>query len=191
MQPSKQHIENGTFKLIGGVWHKRCTGPAHEEPTYLPATVKYFYVRKDKERRGELYSVCRLCACWKQVKSPGSFHGYVPVSDVRHFYIEAVNRIGLRELARRTGLDADGLNHVITGKTKNVRKATLRKVMLELISIRRKNEHSISPSAARRVVNRVVGKNGVCSGCGTSLSNFTEDCGVCWERKRGRERRVA
>lgn len=189
--PNSKQINNGTFKLIDGQWHKLCKGVSHDEPTYLPATEKYFYVRKQKARKGELYTYCRLCAQWAQVKSPGSHHGYVPAHQVRHFYNEAVNLIGLRELARRAKLDPDGIQHVITGKTKNVRKSSLRKVMLELISAKRKGEHSIHPNAVKWLTKRAVGNQGVCGGCGTPLTNYTEGCSTCTERRIKRKNREA
>lgn len=127
--------------MVGGAWHKRCTGSAHEEPVYLPATTKYFHTRKTGSRAGQFLSHCRLCENWHKLKSPGSDRGLVEVRLVRHFYEEAVNRVGRAELERRTGIAIFAINEVLNGTAKNVRKANLKKVLLELISMRRKNEY--------------------------------------------------
>ena len=186
--PSKTQFENGTFKLIDGILHKRCTGPAHEEPEYLPATEKYFHVRRTT-RAGELVSRCRLCVNWAKIKSPGSHHGWVEVRDVLHFYTEAVNRVGMQELSNRTGLSMSGLANVLYLRQRYVQKANLRKVMLELISMRRKNEHSISKYAAWRIPKRVNGSMPTCARCGTLQSNLTEGCPTCWDRHNNWARR--
>lgn len=190
-RPSKEQITRGTFKLIDGQWYKLCTGPAHDEgPVYLPATEKYFHIRKTT-RQGELVSRCRLCVNWAKIKSPGSHHGWVPLAEVRHFFIEAANRIGAKELADRAGISYNTLTPILLGRNQYVRKATLRKVMLELISIKRKNEYSISKYAAWRVTKRANGEKSTCLGCGTHLDNFTEGCSTCWERRYNRVRRAS
>lgn len=68
-------------------------------------------------------------------------YGKVEIDKVRHFYQEAALRIGRNELARRTGLNRQALSAAIDGRVKFVRKANVRKVMLELVSIQRKGEH--------------------------------------------------
>ncbi len=189
-EPNQKQVTAGFFKEINGVWHKRCTGPAHDEPTYLPATEKYFYTRKGNKRYGQFTSQCRLCCNWKGIDSPG-LHGLVDVSVVWHFYNEAVNRVGLMELSRRTGLNWDGLSKVLHKEVRSVRKSNLRKVMLELISMRRKNEHSINGFSKRWAHQRLTRGSQTCAGCGTPQSNYTDGCATCWERRRGISRRAA
>ena len=126
---------------MNGQWHKRCTGPAHDEPVYLPATDKYFYVRAAEGRDGEFLSRCRLCQNWTRVKSPGSERGLIDANKVLPYYEEAVNRIGRMELHRRTGLSYESLSAVLDGKTAQVLKRNFKLVLLELISMRRKNEY--------------------------------------------------
>lgn len=189
--PSEWQVASGVYKIVDGTWHKRCTGPAHDEPTYLPATDKYYHVRKSNgggHREGELLSRCRLCQNWSRLANPGSEHGYVRASDVRHYYAEAVNRIGLLELANRSGLSYNALTSVLTGKTRFVQKAKFKKVLLELISMRRKNERSINELARWRITRR--DSNGaVCSGCGTPQDNYTDGCEICVDRRNQRKRR--
>ena len=177
-------------KLIDGQWHHLCSGPAHDEPTYLPATDKYFYRYK---KTGKLLSQCRLCHQWRRVKAPtkGSVHGLVPIRDAWPIVMEAVTRVGLEELARRSEVSSRQLGLIVTRRVGNVRKDTLRKIILQLVSIKRKGEFSISTRARTRLVKRMNGSANTCSGCGTSLANYTEDCDVCWERRRGRARRGA
>jgi hypothetical protein len=174
---------NTTF--IDGALHKLCTGPAHDEPTYLPANEKYFYIRKSAGREGELVSRCRLCSNWAALKSPGSLHGWIPVKDAFPYYAEAVNRIGLLELAKRTGMSPNSFYPVLIRRNKYVQKAKLRLVILELISAKRKNEYSISPYARWRNERRAAGGHGRCSECGCLIANdiFTDACGHCTDRR--------
>lgn len=183
MNPSKRQVENGTFKRIDGKWHKRCTGPAHEEPEYLPATTKYFHAHQSGSRKGEILSRCRLCINWNKLKSPGSYHGYVPIERVLPFYREAVNRVGIIELAKRSGVSIGAIEMVLDGTSKQVKKLTLRKIMLELVSMRRKGESSNSKALAWRRDRRNAQHIDLCSECGTPKSNFTAGCKNCYDRK--------
>lgn len=189
MIPTERQLQRGNFKLIDGIWNKICTGPAHEEPTFLPATDKYFHSRKSGDRESQLLSRCRLCQNWSKLKSPGSEHGWIEVNKVHHYYAEAANRVGLAELSRRTGIKSDALSAVLTRKTRHVQKAKFKKVMLELISMRRKNEYSIKPGSRWRMMRRANPHAKLCSGCGGSLNNFTEGCQVCNMRKAARKER--
>lgn len=146
-------------KVIKGQEHKLCTGPGHDEPTWLPATDKYFYQHKSGERAGKLTPRCRLCTNWKKLKSPGE-SGLVPILKAQPFFIEAVNRVGLLELARRAEVSPNTIINVLRAKSNDgarqltVQKRTLRKIMLQLISMRRKGEvrhrDSIHHGAAKR-----------------------------------------
>lgn len=115
-----------------------CTGPAHDIPTWLPNTEKYFYLRN--KATGMLSSRCRLCMNWSRLKTPGSTTGYVDVVKVRPFFIEAVNRVGMVEVARRAGVTTETVRRVYTGSGDRIQKAKVRAVLLELISMRRKGE---------------------------------------------------
>jgi hypothetical protein len=191
--PTEKQAASGAYKLVDGTWHKRCRGVAHEEPVWLPATDKFFYVRGGQggsTSPGVLFSQCRLCCAWKKVKSPGSNHGYVPQRDVVAIFSEAVNRIGLKELAQRSGVSESFLRGVLYRRKTSVQKAKVRLVVLELVSIRRKNEHSISNGARRFAAGR--NNNGVetCRGCGTPLANYTDGCGTCVDRAAKRRAKV-
>ena len=182
MSPTKKQIENGTYKLVDGKWHKRCTGPAHEEPEYLPATSKYFHSHKSGANKGKFLSRCRLCINWTKLQSPGSHHGLVEVEKVYPLYVEAVNRIGILELSKRAGVSVGHIEHVIRKETKHVQKRPVRAVLLELTSLKRKGE--ISQSKSLRWRNDSRNNNGfdTCAGCGTPKSNITKGCENCWNR---------
>lgn len=184
MVPTKRQISNGTFKKVKGVWHKLCTGPAHEQPEYLPATEKYFHMRQSGHRSGELVARCRLCINWSKLKSPGSFQGYVSADQARPFVEEAVNRIGVGQLSEATEVSVGTIQNILYHRSSYVRKLTLRKLMLELVSLRR---HDITMTDSLRIAKRDTRRGrgmGKCKGCGTPLSNYTEGCTNCWERKR-------
>ena len=174
-----------------GEWYKLCTGPAHEKPEYLPVTEKYFYFHKTGKEKGQPTSRCRLCNNWSKVKTMGSYQGVVPVSVARRFFIEAVNRIGAAELERRTGVTRNTIRKAIVDHEGNIRKSVLRRVMLELTSIQRKNEHSISERSNAKWYAEQRLHNGyqTCPGCGTPTSNFTSGCDKCIDRLASRRRR--
>jgi hypothetical protein len=142
-------------KTINDELHYLCTGPAHNEPTWLPATEQFFY----RERRLRAYGFsyrCRLCANWSKLKGPSrGLSGLVSANAARPFTVELVNRIGMMEASRRTGLAPDVLRRIITnGQKRKVEKLTLRKIMLTLIDVRENGEvrhpASIAHGAAAR-----------------------------------------
>lgn len=175
--------------MIDGQWHRLCTGPAHDQPAWLPASDKFFYRYAKGPRKGRFIARCRLCKAWERVKNPGSEHGWIELHKARPYFDEAANRIGIMELSKRTGISQERISAVIRGHGKFVQKRTLRKVMLELVSIKRHNEHSINGLSAWRLVKRRNGYQGVCSGCGTALANYTDGCETCWNRRKKREDR--
>jgi hypothetical protein len=177
------------YKLIGGEMHKLCAGPAHEKPTFLPATEKYFYKYKSGTRAGRFVSRCRLCNLWGKVKVRHEDHGLVPVTEARPFFLEAANRIGAEQLSLRTGLSLQTISDVLLSRKQHVRRFTLRLVMVELVSIRRKKEYSISNHAKWRIAARANGYGPRCRRCGCDTNNYTEGCPGCWERKSSREYR--
>jgi hypothetical protein len=177
-----QQLQSGRYQQIDGMWHKLCSGPAHDQPELLPANDKYFIFKKSD---GRPVARCRLCHNWSKLKNPtrGSLHGYVPVEDVRSFYIEAVNRIGVKELANRSGVSIGHILRVLTEVDKKfVEKATLRKIMLELVSMQRKGEFAPSKHARWRTDRRNNGVLGNCKGCGGILRNITRGCTSCYDR---------
>ena len=126
-------------KRIDGELHRLCSGPAHDEPVWLPETEKYFYRGKSGRRMGMFTSRCRLCANWNKLKSPG-LSGTVAVSVVKPYFIEGVRRVGIMEFCRRTGLHQTTVRDVVLERQMRVQKRTVRKCMLEVISMRRKGE---------------------------------------------------
>jgi hypothetical protein len=189
MKPSKEQIARGTYKRLDGLWYKRCTGPAHDQPEYLPATEKYFYMHKSGAREGEFVARCRLCNNWRKLKFPGPHNGLVPSRIVAPFFREAVNRIGMLELANRTGLSRTTVRKGLRGGEDRMQKAVVRRLMLELTSIQRKGEHSINAHSRWRQDKRNNEGLEVCAGCGGFIRSITTDCATCWERYRGWYRR--
>jgi len=177
--------------MINGQWHRLCPGASHDQPTFLPENDKYFLRYKSGPRKGRFIAQCRLCRAWAQTQTNGSLdeHGFVPVAQAAPIFLEAANRIGIMELSRRTGIVYEAISRVIRRRQKYVRRSTVKKVLLELVSIKRKGEFSISPLAAKNVVKRGA-SSGFCVGCGTPLDNYTIDCEACQERKRKRKVRL-
>jgi hypothetical protein len=78
-------------------------------------------------------------------------HGLVPVHQVLPYFIEGVNRVGRAEFARRIEIATENLSKILDGKRRSVRKETVRRCLLEVISIRRKNEVRHRDSISRGV----------------------------------------
>jgi hypothetical protein len=135
MLKNYKKISRTTFKTVKGVLYKRCAGPAHDKPTWLPATNKYFYFT----RRGTYYNRCRLCVVWSYAEIPEDA-GFIPVDKVIPFFKEAVFRVGKMETCRRIQLTDKRLRQILGGESQFVKKATFKRLMIELVSMRRKNE---------------------------------------------------
>ena len=190
--PSKKQITTGTYKKdkASGQWYKLCTGPAHDKPEYLPANEKYFYTHKSGKQKGMLVARCRLCINWDKVKFPSAYGGsLIPVRLVQHFFIEAVNRVGVAELHRRTGLAQNTIRKGVAGGDGSFHKKVVRALMLELTSLQRKDEKSINPYSRWRQERRLASKLPRCSGCGGLQRNWTKDCSTCRDRFVGLHRR--
>lgn len=188
--PQQRYITAGYYKLEDGVWFKRCNGASHSKPAYFPANSVYFHVRKVGRRKGQLLWQCKKCVNWQGSKIPLDETGFVEVRAVRHFYEEAVNRVGLAEFAKRTGLTERGLAYVLKSESKYVRKTSLKRVMVELYKMRAIDEHSINLRARWHIPRRTNGVAQACKGCGTTLDNRTTGCKHCYERF-DRERNAA
>lgn len=182
-QPRQQQVNNGNYKRVNGIWHKRCTGIAHDEPVYLPANEKYFYKGSGRKLR----SKCRLCENWERIgASPGYVAGYIECRQVTLYFQEAVSRVGMTELARRAGVARETIQKVCMLKQQKVQKRIVRAVMLELISIRRKNEYSAHPVAKAHNQKRLIDPEDSCKECGCRLNNYTDGCDTCWNRRNKR-----
>lgn len=128
------------FKEIKGVLHKQCRGPAHEEPTWLPATDKYFYFYKKGVYQGQIYGRCRRCINWKRIKKHPEKSGVVPIDDIRPFFIEAINRVGLFEASRRIGMHYQNVREIAKGNRTKVLRTSAEKVIKAVYVMRINNE---------------------------------------------------
>lgn len=119
--------------------YKICRGPGHDKPTLLPATNKYFVIHKSGTKAGKLYNRCRLCMNWEKILTPG-LSGYVSASIIKIYFQEGIYRVGINELSRRTNINDGTIRKIINKKCKYVQKRTVQKLMIELISMRLKDE---------------------------------------------------
>lgn len=124
---------------IKGQMYRICLGPGHDVPTWLPETEKYFHQNKSGEREGQFSARCRICQNWPKLKNPG-LSGYVPATEVKVWFEEGIRRVGVMEFSRRAGLSPTTVKNVLSGKYKRVQKKTVKRVMMAVISMRRKNE---------------------------------------------------
>lgn len=127
------------FKEVKGVLHKQCRGPAHEEPTWLPATKEYFYFYKTGLYKGQIYGRCRRCINWSRIKKDPSKSGVVPIDDIRPYFIEAINRVGLTEASRRIGMHYQNVREIAKGNRTKVLKTSAEKVIVAVYEMRQED----------------------------------------------------
>lgn len=106
---------------------------------WLPETDKYFVRYKSGPKVGKFNSRCRLCHAWYATRTIG-LSGYVPDYRVRPFVIEGVHKVGMSEFARRTNVNEHILKGIIERPAGRRQKKVVRRIFLEVISIRRKGE---------------------------------------------------
>lgn len=188
-EPLKRYINDGTYRLIDGIWHRVCRGISHDEPVYLPATKEYFNFRKAPGREGHIVYPCKTCVAFSKGRR-WSNHSLVSTAKVLDIYDEAVNRLGMNELARRTGLSREGIQNVVYGRVSSVRGENVRKVITVLLDARKAGEFKQDLKTVQGAQMRAHGINSSCFGCGTHIDNYTDDCPLCWDRKRRRDERV-
>lgn len=117
---------------------KLCRGPSHPPGgEWLPATTKYFYVRKEGAVGFQLYTGCKRCRHWRQNKHTKVNTGWVEVREIHSFLMELVNRLGKRETAKRLRIGYHRFNRIYNGKQKHVQKRTAARMMeLHLVVVR-------------------------------------------------------
>lgn len=128
-----------SVRIIDGKKERRCTGPSHSEPTWLPDTDKYFYMRKSGKYAGTHVSRCRLCSAWRSGLSLDE-SGYVPAHVIKPFLIEGINRVGIMEFCRRSGVTQTNAYKIRHNRQRRVTRSVAKRIMLEVVSMRRKNE---------------------------------------------------
>ena len=106
---------------------KLCNGPSHDEPTELP--LSEFYVHKSGRRKGLPVSRCKRCINWDKLKNHHANHGTVPSDEIQPFLREMVNRVGLYEASRLSGIAPNTIPPILDGTTKRVQKRTAMKIL--------------------------------------------------------------
>lgn len=124
--------------------------------------------------------------------------GYVPLGKLQGTLHAMVDQVGFRETANRIGCSRASLLYWLHlsepphhGKpAKRVFQTTAARIIHARLVL---NEDI----KAGRVVPLTNGyrarsrrRAGRCSGCGTPLDNYTDDCGTCWDRRRRRAERA-
>lgn len=127
---------------------KVCRGFYHAPGTLLP--LSEFNTRKSGDRKGELYSLCRVCHKHRRkhpISSPGS--AYVPMSKFMEVYDELVRRIGQTNMAKRIGVAVDTLNRRRLATKTNVRVTTYETALAVLEDARSNGEDGWDADAVR------------------------------------------
>jgi hypothetical protein len=142
-----------------------------------------FHVGRTGARAGERRGRCRSCYNTPLVKH-GQATGWIPIDRVWWIFDEITQRLGQQRAADTIGFGVAALRSILYRRTYNVQK---RFVVAALAVLRELRSNVVwDPPRLGRPL-RYVAR---CKGCGTELSNYTDDCRVCWERRRGRARRA-
>jgi hypothetical protein len=117
-----------------------CRGILHPNGAMLP--LEDFNVYRSGPRTGKPIARCKACHLESERlryrrKTGG---GLVPLRKLLPFLIELVQRIGLLETSRRTGLGTTTISGILRQKNKYVRKQTFQKVAVVLHEARRTDE---------------------------------------------------
>lgn len=119
---------------------KTCRGPAHDGPVELPVTEEYWYFHKSGERRGKPLGQCISCNSFKKtgrVRPPGKAGRMVPVEKVQKWAIELVNRMGVMEATRFSGLSQTSIELMYHGKQHSFQRDTVARLLIAVREARR------------------------------------------------------
>jgi len=115
-RPSWSEIK---IKVIDGVDHRTCTGPSHQEPTWLP--LKNF----NKKPNGQPRSTCRTCDSYQKNSEP------LVDFTVQYagWFEHVVNRLGVMEAARRLNISQSGLRNIRRNNPLKIKRRTARQIV--------------------------------------------------------------
>jgi hypothetical protein len=116
---------------------KVCSGPFHDRPTELPVTDQYWYFHKTGKKIGKPIARCKACVNWHRLKNPTGNQGTIEIKKVMPLFLEARNRVGHVELARRMEVSQTTLNEIFAGMTTKVQKRTAHKLIVVLHDLRK------------------------------------------------------
>lgn len=120
-------------KEIGGKLHKLCCGPAHKRPTYIE--LERFTTIKSGKRKGYPRSRCRACETISKGAEP-----MLPAILVIPALQESINRLGVMEVSRRSGMPQPQIWQIEYGKVKKVHAKTARTIIALRDELRRTGE---------------------------------------------------
>jgi hypothetical protein len=113
------------YKRINGKVYKLCTGPLHLEGQFVIAS--NFYVDRRKNKKTTLYAQCKDCCAAR-----AGNQRFVPADKYLPFLKALVWRIGKNETRRRLPMAESPFRAIYNGKTKNMRRSTAAKILIEL-----------------------------------------------------------
>lgn len=119
------------YKVIDGVLHKLCTGPAHRDGKMVP--VSNYYPRSDA--KNGLRNQCIDCEYVRK----GAERNVKFTSQWWAWITEIVNRVGVREGMRQCGLSEAWFRWAKKNRPKTMHRSTARKILKALQELR-KNE---------------------------------------------------
>jgi hypothetical protein len=134
--------------------------------------------------------------CCREKKTPNG--GHISLGKLQPTLRAMVEQVGFREAARRIGCSRASILywlHLSVPHHGKYAKQVQRATAVRIIQARVRLNDDIKAGRVIPMTNanrkRTRKRAGLCSGCGTDLDNFTDDCGQCWDRNRRREERAA
>jgi len=117
---------------------KTCTGPAHDEPTTLPLTPRYWHFVRSGRRTGLPLSRCKQCQNWEKLQRKDGPHGVTDATAVRAHAKELLERCGSYEHVRRQyAINDTTLGPIVRGDSPRVQLRTAQRILTALTEQRR------------------------------------------------------
>ncbi len=140
-------------------------------------------MKNGKTRAGEVLSKCKACVVIEKGVQHDDVTGYVPVGKVWHLVDELYERVGQARAAELCGVTADTYRAWLYRRSLRMQARGARRLLVALQGARAADTRA-KPTTGRTMRHKAKTH---CVECGTILSNYTEGCTACWDRRRKRE----
>jgi len=114
---------------------RRCAGPTHPEPVWLPLDEEHWSFHLSGRRAGKPRSTCRAC---RAIEGRKGTSGLVSSAELLPWIRELIWRCGtVLGVEKRHGIPDSTLSHLLSGKHHLVQKRTATRIFSALIEQRR------------------------------------------------------
>lgn len=170
-------VRRHPFRTRNGELEKWCPGCER----WLNTRLHFSRRKRDSPGRkaGEFLSRCKNCICRPRVHH-NEVSGYTPVLSCWWVFDEITQRVGQARCAQELGCSPETIRSILYKRSRNVQRRHVYRAITYLRCLRATDVRD-APRVGKR-----LGYQKRCSGCGTELDNYTDDCETCWVRKAKR-----